>query len=74
MVLGGLCPALGLAATGSELVVTTTVDAAPGRWMAAHLAAALDSGLAHGLDTGGWLAEDVGAGPVIDRGRCRLFG
>ena len=74
MVLGGLCPALGLAATGSELVVTTTVDAAPGRWMAAHLAAALDSGLAHGLDTGGWLAEDVGSGPVIDRGRCRLFG
>ena len=74
MVLGGLRPALGLATAGSELVVTTTVDAAPGRWMAAHLAAALDTGLAHGLDTGCWLAEDVGTGPVFDGGRCRVFG
>ncbi len=73
MVLGGLRTALGLAASGSELVVTTTVDAAPGRWMAAHLAAALDTGLSHGLDTGCWLAEDVGTGPVIDDGRCRVF-
>lgn len=47
-----------------ECVVTTTVDSAPGCWLALHLAAALNNGLAHGLATSEWLAEDLGAAPV----------
>lgn len=74
MVLGGPRPAMRLAEEANrQVVVTTTLDAAPGRWIAAHLAAALDSGFAHGLDTGGWLAEDVGSGPEIRRGHCTVF-
>lgn len=49
---------------GIEVVVTTAMDSAIGAWMAAHVAAALDNGLAHGLDTARWLAEDVAAGPA----------
>ncbi len=74
MVLGGPRPAMRLAAEANrEVVVTTTLDAAPGRWIAAHLAAALDAGFAHGLDTGGWLSEDVGTGPEIRGGYCTVF-
>ena len=74
MVVGGVRPSLRLATQASdcEVVVTTTLEAAPGRWLTAHLAAALDDGFAHGLDTGRWLSADVGPGPVIRRGRCRL--
>jgi len=74
MVVGGVRPSLRLAtqAGDCEVVVTTTLEAAPGRWLTAHLAAALDDGFAHGLDTGRWLSADVGPGPVIWRGRCRL--
>lgn len=60
------------AAAGLEVVVTTTLEAAPGRWLATALAAAVASPLAHGLDTGGWLARDVGEGPRILGGRIRL--
>jgi o-succinylbenzoate synthase len=74
MVLGGIRPAMRLAAEADrQVVVTTILDAAPGRWVAAHLAAALDQGHAHGLDTASWLAEDIGTGPEIRSGRCRVF-
>lgn len=74
MVVGGVRRSLRLAASAGdrEVVVTTTLEAAPGRWLAAHLAAAMDDGLAHGLDTGRWLSADVGSGPQIRRGTCRL--
>lgn len=76
MVLGGALPALALARDarrhGLEVVVTTTVDAAPGRWLAAAVAACTGGDLAHGLDTGRWLEGDVGEGPAIADGRIRL--
>ena len=73
MVLGGAVASVRLArraaAVGLETVVTTTLEAAPGRWLAAAVAAATGSPLAHGLDTGRWLAADLGAGPEVVRGR-----
>lgn len=66
-VLGGLRRALDLARRarrrGLEVVVTSLLDSAVGVRAAAHLAAALGPGPAHGLDTGRWLAEDVTASP-----------
>lgn len=53
---------------GIEAVVTTALDSAVGAWMAAHVAAAVNNGLAHGLDTSRWLAEDVAAGPAARDG------
>lgn len=74
MVLGGVRPCLHLARrAGRQVVVTTSLEAAPGRWLAAHLAAALDQGLSHGLDTGAWFEDDVGPGPVVESGVCRVF-
>lgn len=74
--LGGLHPALAWAgrarAAGIECVVTSSVDSACGVLAAAQLAAVLDSGLAHGLATSSWLAEDLGAAPEISQGRLRL--
>jgi o-succinylbenzoate synthase len=74
--LGGLLPALSLAqrasAVGVECIVTSSVDSACGVLCAAHLAAALDNGLAHGLATSCWLREDVGAPPLVTQGRMRL--
>jgi L-alanine-DL-glutamate epimerase-like enolase superfamily enzyme len=74
--LGGLLPALALAkrasAVGVECIVTSSMDSACGVFGAAHLAAALDNGLAHGLATSCWLSEDVGAPPVIAQGRMRM--
>jgi o-succinylbenzoate synthase len=63
-VLGGLFAALDVAkrarAAGMTSVVTTSLESAVGVAAAAHLAAAVDgSGLAHGLSTAEWLAEDV---------------
>lgn len=75
-VLGGARRTLAVAgrlrALGTECVVTTTLEAAPGRWLVAQCAAALDGDLAHGLDTGSWLAEDLGDGPPLPGGWCRL--
>jgi o-succinylbenzoate synthase len=75
-VLGGARRTLAVAgrlrAYGTECVVTTTLEAAPGRWLVAQCAAALDGDLAHGLDTGSWLAEDLGDGPPLAGGWCRL--
>jgi len=76
MVLGGvrrtLALARALAERGGECVVTTTLEAAPGRWLVAHCAAALGNALAHGLDTGDWLVDDLGPGPPLHHGCCRL--
>jgi len=75
-VLGGPLPAMRIARLAAsnnvEVVVTTTLEAAPGRTLAAHLAAATRSELAHGLDTADWLATDVGFGPKVERGRILL--
>jgi len=60
------------ARAGVECVVTTTVDSAAGCWLAAHLAAALDNGLAHGLGTSEWLADDLGPAPVPIGGEIAL--
>ena len=64
MVLGGPDRALRLAreieAAGHDVVITSTIDAAVGRAMALHVAAALgERGLACGLATANLLAEDV---------------
>ena len=48
------------------------LEAAPGRWLATAIAAATGSPLAHGLDTGAWLARDLGEGPTVSGGRIRL--
>jgi o-succinylbenzoate synthase len=60
--------AAGAAKAGIEVVVTTTVDSAAGCWLAVHLAAAVDNGLAHGLGTSEWLAEDLGPAPAPENG------
>jgi len=74
--IGGLLPALALArrttAAGLECVVTSSVDSACGVLAAAHLAAGLGNGLAHGLATASWLAEDTGTAPSITAGRLSL--
>lgn len=73
---GGVLPALALARqaadAGVECVVTSAMDSACGVRAAAHLAAALDNGLAHGLATSGWLADDTGLPPTIDNGRLSI--
>lgn len=53
---------------GFECVITSIVDSACGVTAAAHLAAAVDNGLAHGLATSSWLAEDTGSPPRITNG------
>jgi o-succinylbenzoate synthase len=74
--IGGLLPALALArraaAAGLACVVTSSVDSACGVLAAAHLAAALDNGLAHGLATSVWLAADTGQTPRVAGGRLQL--
>ncbi len=76
MLLGGLhaCRewALQARAQGMESVVTTTLDSAVGTLAAAHLAAALDNGLHHGLATSAWLERDVGAAPRVEGGMMSL--
>ncbi|MDD5395146.1 MAG: o-succinylbenzoate synthase [Thiothrix sp.] len=75
-VLGGLVPAFRLAQraidAGKECVVTTVVDSAVGVRATAHLATALDNGLAHGLATSSWLLKDVTQPPQIMGGMLRL--
>jgi len=76
MVLGGVRPAYALALraaqAGVECVATTTVDSAVGVLAAAHLAAALDNQLAHGVATSSWLLSDVGNAPLLESGRMLL--
>lgn len=73
---GGLLPALHLArraaSLGLECVVTSSIESACGVTVAAHLAAAIDNRLAHGLATSSWLASDTGAPPAIVDGRLML--
>jgi L-alanine-DL-glutamate epimerase-like enolase superfamily enzyme len=78
MVLGGPLRVLKLAREaadqGVECVVTTSLDSAVGCWAAAHTAAALNNGLAHGLGTSAWLRRDVGLGPRVRNGYVGLQG
>lgn len=70
---GGATAALRLVdrarAAGLEAVVTTSIEAAPGRMLALAVAAARDLP-ACGLDTGGLLAADLGEGFVVERGEA----
>lgn len=74
--LGGLLPAFDLArraaSVGLECVVTSSIESACGVAAAAHLAAAIDNRLAHGLATSSWLATDTGSPPAIVDGRLML--
>ncbi len=74
--LGGLAATQAIARqaaeAGIELVLTSVVDSAIGVTAAAHLAAALCPGLAHGLGTSTWLAEDVAVPSPIVAGRLQL--
>ncbi len=79
MRLGGLLPCLEIArragSAGVTTLVTTTLDGAPASHAAVHLAAAIEAAgtnLAHGLATGGWLAQDLAPGPTVERGRITL--
>lgn len=76
MVLGGVRPALALARraalAGVAVAATTTVDSVVGVLAAAHLAAALDNDLAHGLATSSWLLADLGKLPRLESGRVLL--
>ncbi|MCM8612171.1 o-succinylbenzoate synthase [Accumulibacter sp.] len=73
---GGLLPAFALARhashAGVECIITSSLDSACGITAAAHVAAALDNGLAHGLATSTWLQEDTGSPPRIGRGLLLL--
>ena len=73
---GGLLPALALArhasSAGVECIITSSLDSACGVTAAAHLAAAVDNGLAHGLATSTWLREDTGSPPVVGGGQLLL--
>ncbi len=73
---GGLLPTLALARhasnAGVECIITSSLDSACGITAAAHVAAALDNGLAHGLATSAWLHEDTGSSPRIGRGLLLL--
>lgn len=53
---------------GARCVVTTFLDAAVGRAMATHVAAAVDAAGVHGLATGGLLETDLAAGPRVQGG------
>lgn len=74
--LGGLLPARQLAeraaAAGLQCIITSSIDSACGVLAAAHLATALDNGLAHGLATSSWLATDTGTPPTVSNGRLTL--
>ena len=73
---GGLLPALDLArraaSVGLECIVTSSIESTCGVTAAAHLAAAIDTQLAHGLATSSWLGSDTGAAPAIVAGRLML--
>jgi o-succinylbenzoate synthase len=74
---GGLVAGCRLAgqavAAGMGVVVTSALDSAVGVAAAAHLAAAAGStGLAHGLATSAWLAENVADPLAVAKGRMSL--
>lgn len=76
---GGILPSLSLAREAGRLglhtVVTSTLEAAPGIWAGAHLAAAIDhinTPVTHGLATSHWFSENLGEAPSITRGTLDL--
>ncbi|WP_291981688.1 enolase C-terminal domain-like protein [Candidatus Accumulibacter sp. ACC005] len=73
---GGLLAALALAqralGAGLECVTTSSIESACGVIATAHLAAAIDNRLAHGLATSTWLAADTGPPPAVVNGRLLL--
>lgn len=72
--LGGLSACLRIVRkTDAQCVITSSIDSAVGVRAAAHLACALDNGLAHGLDTGCWLRSDLADPVPITGGRLRLL-
>jgi o-succinylbenzoate synthase len=75
-VLGGLRRTLALAravgAAGLEVVVTSLIESAAGLWPTVHLAAAIGSPVPQGLATAGWLAQDLGEGPLPGAGRIQV--
>ena len=76
MLVGGLTAGLSLArhalSAGLEVYVTTTIDASVARWGALFLASALGKSRVHGLDTGAFLRQDVGSGPLACGGVMRV--
>lgn len=74
--LGGVLRTLSFAriaqAAGLEVMITSVVDSAIGVAAAAHLAAAIDPGIAHGLATGAWLDEDVAPPLSVVGGKLHL--
>jgi L-Ala-D/L-Glu epimerase len=60
------------ARAGIETVLTSVIDTSVGVTAAAHLAAAMPPGPAHGLATLDWLAEDITPAPMIAGGMLRL--
>ena len=74
--IGGLAATFALAKkaqfAGLDCVVTSRLESSVGILAAAHLAAALDGGCAHGLGTASWLAEDVCPTPPISDGFLHL--
>jgi len=79
MALGGPDRALAAArranAAGVRAVVTTTIDAAPARTGAVHVAAAMPDPPACGLATADILATDLGTDPApVEGGRIRVPG
>jgi o-succinylbenzoate synthase len=73
---GGLSETLDFArslrAAGVQTVVSTTLESAAGTWACAHLAAALNNGLVHGLGTSDWFARDTGGPPPVQGGRIEF--
>lgn len=59
-------------AAGIECVVTSSLESACGVLAAAHLAAAVAPGLAHGLATSACFASDTGLAPDIRSGHLHL--
>jgi o-succinylbenzoate synthase len=61
-------------AAGLHIILTTSIDALVARRAVLHLAAAVppEHLLPCGLMTGHWLAEDLGADPVVIDGRVQL--
>jgi o-succinylbenzoate synthase len=64
--------AIQAAEIGVETVLTSLLETTAGIWPTLQLAAAIPSPLAHGLDTSGWLAENLEDPPVAIRGRIPL--
>lgn len=74
--IGGIAATRALVArardAGVDTVLTSVVDSAVGVTAAAHLAAAISPGLAHGLATLDWLAADVAEPPPLRDGALWL--